>query len=67
MIVHRKIFSLLESIKVAVWINFMPHLQSVLRNCFLLSIGTLGGEGRGEGETLMFQYSSCSHPELYPV
>jgi len=47
--------------------DFMPHLQSVLRNCFLLSIGTLGGEGRGEGETLMFQYSSCSHPELYPV
>jgi hypothetical protein len=53
MIVHRKIFSLLESIKVAVWINFMPHLQSVLRNCFLLSIGTLGGGGgrMGEGDT----------------
>ena len=46
----------------------MPHLQSVLRNCFLLSIGTWGGgEGRGERETHMFQYSICSHPELNPV
>ena len=32
--------------------DFMPHLQSVLRNCFLLSIGTLGGGGKGgEGDT----------------
>jgi len=30
----------------------MPHLQSVLKNCFLLSIGTWGGGGKGgEGDT----------------
>jgi hypothetical protein len=27
----------------------MPNLQSVLRNCFLLTIGTLGGGGGGKG------------------
>ena len=27
----------------------MPHLQSALRNCFLLSIGTWGGGGREGG------------------
>ncbi len=29
----------------------MPHLPSVLRNCFLLSTGTVGARGVGRGET----------------
>ncbi len=33
------------------WINFMPPLSCVLKNCFLLPIGTVCGGGGGEGDT----------------
>jgi hypothetical protein len=51
---------------VGVWINFIPHLSSVLRDDFLLSILNDWAGGVGGGGRHMNQYISSSHPELNP-
>jgi hypothetical protein len=51
---HRISMSLYKSNHISlvgVWINFIPHLSSVLRNCFLLSVWITGAGGVGRGET----------------